>query len=143
MGWVAVAAWMAFNARLFYELFGVGGEPLAAQTTGRVVFFMALACLISPIMGIVLAVATWSAAQKRRPFFRGFLAGLAAGYFAWFSATILICIAYGQDGQTAIAATIVGAIGGAVNAVAGALSGAIWGWLQSRRRSGSEMRPDR
>ncbi len=54
MVWVAVAAWIAFNARLFSEFFGLDSEPLPARVTSRVVSLVILAGLIGSILGIVL-----------------------------------------------------------------------------------------
>src|SRR5262249_36624442 len=127
---VAVAGWFVFNGRLIGEMLGGEFAPIAAGEGARVVAFTALAWLVAPPLGVGVAYAAcWARIREgRHPAWTGLVAGAAAGFVAWNVVTILVCIGHGADGQTPMAALLMGCVGALINALPGVLVGAAWGW---------------
>lgn len=118
----AVACCVAFNARIFSGL----EDDLPPNDTSRVWSGRVVAFAVSPTAGGVVAWIVWRAFTDKpvwwgRAVLRGASAGLAAGGVAWSAATVFLCVGHGADGQTPLAAIIMGAEGAALHAVVGAL----------------------
>ena len=133
---VAVAAWVAFNGRLINELLAIEVHPPAAGEASRVLFFTVLAWVMGAVAGCASGALTWRGLrQSRQSAFRGAIAGVNAGFPAWFLATVILCIGYRTNGQTLLGAHIMGFIGAIINGAAGAIVGAAYGWLKRRREN--------
>jgi hypothetical protein len=134
---VAMSAVLAFNATLIDRIcFSSSNGIRPAGNVGpvRLFGFTALACVAGPVIACASTLIIWhSVSTTSWPLLRGAKTGFCAGYLGWFFALILLCIAYGADGQAPLAALLLSVLGGVVNAILGALLACCWVWLTEAR----------
>jgi hypothetical protein len=146
MAAVVVAGWIAFNIRLVAGI----EEDFTPRNWERAVFFRILACVVSPIMGGMVACGIWRLSPPPvedlvRALLRGLFAGAMAGMLAWFSALILLGIGYRSDGQPLRSAIFLrdsitlGAVGAAFNIIPGMVVGGILWWSRPPDDRGGGM----
>jgi hypothetical protein len=127
---VAFCALLACNTTLVERLcLSSPGGLEAATHVGplRVACFTGLACLTGTLVACSCTFFVWrDIATSHSAFVRGVLVGCLAGYFAWCSALLLLCIGHGVDGQAPLFAILMSFVGAASNAVPAGLLGLCW-----------------
>ena len=62
--------------------------------------------------------------------------GAASASLTWFLALILLCIAFGVDGQAPLAALLLSILGAALNVIPGAIIGLCWELGERKKNEG-------
>jgi hypothetical protein len=125
-----VMSWGILSVRLVEDQLKVEFSPVLPLDRSRVLLFTALAYLLGP----PAAIAVWRPGPggSRKTVLgwlvRGGIAGALSGFVVAFLATILLCIGHAADGQTPLAAVVVGAAVGGMYLLPGAVIGGLWRW---------------
>jgi|GEM_PF-4916059 len=117
---VAIAGWVAYNARLFNQVISDDGGLPSAEPSFRHYLFITLAWLISPAVSVAIAFFYEKRFSSDTTLDRvgdRVVGWMVAGFAGWFCATILLCVAHRANGQTPLVAIIMGGLGALLQVV--------------------------